>query len=54
MTLLPETVISSHAFTAIPDIFDRLVVAEAQRLGVPLITRDTAISASELVEVVWD
>ena len=54
LTLLPETVISSHALTALPDIFDRLVVADAQHLGVPLITRDTAIHASGLVDVVWN
>jgi PIN domain nuclease of toxin-antitoxin system len=54
MLLLPETVIESHTFTAIPDIFDRLVVAEARRLGLPLITRDATIKASGLVSVVWD
>lgn len=52
--LLPETVIVSHSFTTIPDIFDRLVVAEAQRLSLPLITRDAVISASGLVTTVWD
>ncbi|HWQ12437.1 MAG TPA: hypothetical protein VNL77_06545 [Roseiflexaceae bacterium] len=39
----PETVIASHTLTAIPDIFDRLVVAEARRLSLPLITRDAPI-----------
>lgn len=54
LALLPETVIASHILTTIPDIFDRLVVAEARRLDLPLITRDTTIGASGLVRVVWD
>ena len=54
LPLLPETVIASHALTTIPDIFDRLVVVEAQRMGVPLLTRDTIIAASGLLTVVWD
>ena len=38
--------------SAIPDIFDRLIVAEALRLGLPLITSDSVIHASGLVNVV--
>jgi PIN domain nuclease of toxin-antitoxin system len=52
--IVESTVIGSHTLTAIPDIFDRLIVAEARRLSLPLITRDTAISGSGLVSVVWD
>src|SRR3712207_5907116 len=33
LPLLPQTVIASHTLVTIPDIFDRLIVAEAQRLG---------------------
>lgn len=54
LPLLPDLVISSRTFTAIPDIFDRLIVAEALRLNLPLITRDSVIRASGLVNVVWD
>jgi PIN domain nuclease of toxin-antitoxin system len=54
LPLLPETVMASHRLTAIPDIFDRLIVAEAQRLGFPLISRDPVIRASNLVRVVWE
>ncbi len=54
LPLLPDTIINSHNLTAIPDIFDRLIVAEAVRLGLPLITRDSVIRASGLVTVVWD
>ena len=35
------------------DVFDRLIVACARRLGLPLITADAAITKSELVEVIW-
>ncbi len=52
--LLPHTVIASHHYTVIPDIFDRLIVAEAILRGLPLLTRDTVIRASGLVAVVWD
>jgi PIN domain nuclease of toxin-antitoxin system len=54
LPLLPEVVIASHTLTAIPDIFDRLIVADARHLSIPLISRDTVIIASGLVSVVWD
>ena len=53
LPLRPDTVIASHTLTAIPDIFDRLIVAEALRLGVPLITRDKVITRSGIVTTVW-
>jgi PIN domain nuclease of toxin-antitoxin system len=54
MPLDPDLVVSSHTLTVIPDIFDRLIVAEALRLNLPLITRDTVIRSSGLVNIVWD
>ena len=51
--LLPEVVIASHSLTAVPDIFDRLIIADARRMSVPLISRDSIISTSGLVNVVW-
>lgn len=54
LSLDPDLVISSRALTAIPDIFDRLIVAEALRLGLPLITSDSVIHSSGLVNVIWD
>jgi PIN domain nuclease of toxin-antitoxin system len=39
--------------TAIPDIFDRLIVAETLERGAVLITKDSVISDSKLVPVVW-
>ncbi|MEN3335271.1 MAG: hypothetical protein V7641_4636 [Blastocatellia bacterium] len=52
--LLPEVVIASHALAAMPDIFDRLIVADAQRLRMPLISHDKIISASGLISLVWN
>ena len=55
LPLMPETVVGSYAFNDhISDIYDRLIVAEARRLRVPLITCDAAIAASGLVDVVWE
>ena len=36
-----------------PDHYDRLIVAEALTLGVPLITKDGNITDSGVVRVVW-
>jgi PIN domain nuclease of toxin-antitoxin system len=36
-----------------PDPFDCLIAGTALRLGMPLITRDAAISESGLVETIW-
>ena len=54
LPLLPDLVRGSRTLTAIPDIFDRLIVAEARRLGLPLISHDPIIRASGLVNLVWD
>ncbi len=54
LPLLPDLVIVSRTLTAIHEIFDRLIVAEALRLNLPLITRDSVIRSSGLVNVVWD
>lgn len=54
LPLVPELAISSRTLTAIPDIFDRLVVAETLQLGLSLITNDSVIRASGLVNVIWD
>ena len=35
------------------DIFDKAIVATAVSMGLPLITKDVAISESELVEIYW-
>ncbi|XYI03495.1 type II toxin-antitoxin system VapC family toxin [Sorangium sp. So ce1128] len=53
-SLLPEVVLASHTLSAIPDIFDRLIVAEAIHRGTPLISKDTVIRQSALVTTLWD
>jgi len=47
-------VVVAEAFTSIPDIFDRLIVAETISRGVPLVTRDPVIRQSGLVSTIWD
>jgi PIN domain nuclease of toxin-antitoxin system len=39
---------------SLADPFDRLVVAAARVAGAPLITADTTIDESALVETIWD
>jgi PIN domain nuclease of toxin-antitoxin system len=51
--LRPATVIASHQLTAIPDIFDRLVVTEAWERGLALLSRDPVIAGSGYVATLW-
>jgi len=39
---------------SVDDLFDRLIVAAARALDCPLITADTDMGESGLVDVVWD
>jgi PIN domain nuclease of toxin-antitoxin system len=39
---------------ALPELFDRLIVAAARKHGVPLLSRDSTIADSGLVETIWD
>lgn len=39
---------------SLADPFDRLIVAAARGAGVPLMTADTTIDESALVETIWD
>ena len=52
-SLSPEIALRIQALTGLPDIHDRLIVAEALETGASLITRDQAIIASGLVRTVW-
>lgn len=56
--LFPIDVDVADAFVGIDrvlvaDPWDRLIVATALALGVPLVTRDEAIRACGLVEIIW-
>lgn len=54
LSLQPSTVLASHHYAAIPDIFDRLTVTEGILRGIPLITKDPVIRGSGLVPTIWD
>ena len=54
LSLDVQTIWSARTLRAIPDIFDRLLVAEARKINVPLLTCDPVICDSSLVEVIWD
>jgi len=49
----PQDVIDFDADLAIPEMHDRIIAGLARRLGCPCITRDTSITTSGLVAVVW-
>jgi len=49
-TLLLE----AATFTSIRDPYDRLIIAQARVVGLPLITGDTRIRECGLVRTVWD
>lgn len=57
VSVLPTSVEAAILAPALPlpqgDPFDRIIVATAKTLGIPLLTRDAAIAASGLVKVVW-
>ena len=52
-SLSPEIAIRTQLLTALPDIHDRLIVAEAFETGASLITCDQAITRSGAVAIVW-
>ena len=39
--------------TAIPEMHDRIITGLARRLNVPLVTADSQITASKIVEIIW-
>ena len=52
-SLTPQIVVAAQSLTVIPDIFDRLIVTEAQLLNAPVLTKDPIIVGSSLVTTVW-
>ncbi len=53
LDLTPEHVFAADALRFNRDPFDALIVATAQVIRLPLVTRDTEIRASGLVRVIW-
>ena len=58
LTLQAIDVAVADACTTIPrgllaDPWDRLIVATATTLGIPLVTRDSAIQSAGLVTTIW-
>jgi hypothetical protein len=51
--LSPEVAIDTQKLTALRDIHEHLIVADAVRLGAALIICDLQITASGLAPVVW-
>jgi len=49
-----EMVLRSHLFNNIADPFDRLIMGCADLFEQPLITTDSTITDSHLVQIVWD
>lgn len=52
--LLPEDVLRAHALAFSSDPFDTMIVAVAQRLECPLITRDSVIHGTAPCPLFWD
>lgn len=48
-----EVVKAAYGLTTLPDPSDRLIVATALTLGLPLITADSRIAESGLVRIFW-
>ena len=48
-----QLLLEAASFTALPDPYDRLIVAQARVAGLPLITGDDQIRESGLVRTVW-
>jgi PIN domain nuclease of toxin-antitoxin system len=49
-----QLLLEAASFTALPDPYDRLIVAQARVEGLPLLTGDEEIRESGLVHTVWD
>lgn len=52
--LSPDLVIRSVQISSVPDIFDRLIAAEALSKDAALISRDGTLAAVEGLRVVWE
>ena len=53
VSLEPEIINSSVGYTFNNDPFDKVIVATAAEMSLPLISKDAAITKSGLVEICW-
>jgi len=53
LPFFPRSLLDFDICKAVIEMHDRMIVADARRLGVPLITRDVEITASGLVQTIW-
>ena len=49
-----SVLLEAATFTGIRDPYDRLIIAQARVVGLPLITADEKVQESGLVRTVWD
>ena len=49
-----DLLLEAATFTSVRDPYDRLIIAQARVVGLPLITGDERIQDSGLVRTVWD
>ena len=42
------------AFEDVPEMHDRILVIQANRLGVSMITKDESIQKSNVIEIIWN
>lgn len=54
VSLHPEDILDFDMDSRIPEMHDRMIVGVARRLGIPCLSRDRAISTSQLVAIIWD
>jgi PIN domain nuclease of toxin-antitoxin system len=48
-----EIVLAAVTIDDVPELHDRILVATANSLGVPLLTSDKVIASSKHVQVIW-
>jgi PIN domain nuclease of toxin-antitoxin system len=48
-----EIVLAAATIDDVPELHDRILVATANSLGVPLLTSDKVIASSKHVQVIW-
>jgi len=51
--LTPQIVVMAEHIK-IPDLHDRLIIATAKHLGIPMLTSDKKIQRMHVVETIWD